>query len=71
MEKNSIRESFNIRKWEKKEFSIKVQTPLNGKIKKMKNDLHALKQILYDMGHLTVAVARWLFKKTWKFKTLI
>ena len=24
------------------------------KIKKMKNDLHALKKILYDMGHLTI-----------------
>ena len=42
-------------------------TPDNGKNKKeKKNDLHALKQILYDMGPLTVA--RWLFQKVWKFK---
>ena len=40
--------------------------PLMEKIK-MKNDLHALKHILYDMmGHLTVA--RWLFQKAWKCK---
>ena len=28
------------------------------------NNLHALKQILYDMGHLTVT--RWLFQEAWK-----
>ena len=34
--------------------------------KKNKNDLHALKQIPYNIGHLTIA--RWLFQKAWKLK---
>ena len=34
--------------------------------KKIKNDKRALKPILYDMGHLTIA--RWLFQKAMKFK---
>ena len=33
-------------------------TPLNEKMKKIKNELHTMKQMMYDMGHLTVA--RWL-----------
>ena len=32
----------------------------------MKNDLHAMKQILYDTGHLTGA--RWLLQRALKFK---
>ena len=33
---------------------------------KIRNDLHTLEEILYDMDHLTVA--RGIFQKAWKFK---
>ena len=43
-----------------------LPNPLIEKVKKMKNYLHAMKQILCDTGYLTFA--RWLFQKSWKFK---
>ena len=39
--------------------------PLMGKIEKMKSNIYITKQILYDMGSLTIG--KWLFQRALKF----